>query len=439
MDRVWIRNLLDLSSEAIYFKDLQSRFLRVSQGMAALHGFTPDQMNGLTDFDLFAESHAAVALADEQQIIRTGVPMVNKEECEAFDGAPTRWVATSKFPLRDVDGTIIGTFGVSRAITRRVLAEQQMERLAVESAAAHAELTRVEAQLRSVLSGSSDAIAQYAPDLRYRYMNPAGERLHGTAVAALVGRTDREAGIDPDGVDAWETVLRDVLASGQPGEHTFSKVASGGPRGWFQTKLSPEIDQGGAVVGILASTRDITVSKSTELALAHLATHDPLTGLANRYLLMDRSEQAIARLGRTSGRVVLIFLDLDRFKAVNDSHGHGIGDEVLVEVARRLSATARREDTVARLGGDEFVVLCENVEPACDLLEMAGRMAGALALPFAVGAGLRLRVSASVGVAVTADEAARASDLLGDADAAMYRVKQKGRNGACIFDPVADP
>ena len=107
MDRVWIRNLLDASDEAIYFKDLQSRFIRVSLGMANLHGLTQERMCGLTDFDLFAEAHAADALADEQEIIRTGVPILNKEECESFADRPTRWVATSKFPLRDLDGAII--------------------------------------------------------------------------------------------------------------------------------------------------------------------------------------------------------------------------------------------------------------------------------------------------------------------------------------------
>ena len=122
MDRIWIRNLLDSADEVIYFKDLQSRFLRVSLGMARRHGLTREQCYLLTDFDLFAEEHAAAALADEQQIIRTGEPIIDIEECESFVDGSTRWVSTSKFPLRDLDGRIIGTFGISRHITRRVVA-----------------------------------------------------------------------------------------------------------------------------------------------------------------------------------------------------------------------------------------------------------------------------------------------------------------------------
>ncbi|MEO6103627.1 MAG: diguanylate cyclase [Pseudoxanthomonas sp.] len=438
-DQIWIRNLLDASDEVIYFKDLQSRFIRVSLGMAELHGLSQDAMRQLTDADLYAEAHAAAALADEQEIIRTGVPIVNKEECESFADRPQRWVATSKFPLRDPEGGIIGTFGISRDITRRVLAEQEAKRQAERSAAANAELGRVEAQLRSVLNGSADAIAHYTPDLRYRYINAAGERLRARPFAELVGRTDRETGLDPADVDAWEAALLLVLATAKSGQHEFCNVGPDGRKTWFHSTLSPETDAAGAVIGVLASSRDITTGKMAELALAHQATHDPVTGLANRYLLMDRLGHALLRLGRLPGRVMLMFVDLDHFKAVNDLYGHETGDTVLVEVGRRLSHLGRREDTVARLGGDEFVALCENVQNQDSVREIAGRMVAALARPFDVGRGLQVCLSASVGVGVTTDAAVGAADLLREADTAMYRVKQQGRNGFHIFDPLVDP
>jgi diguanylate cyclase (GGDEF)-like protein/PAS domain S-box-containing protein len=438
MDQVWIRNLLDAPDEAIYFKDLQSRFIRVSQGMADLHGLTPERMQGLTDSDLFAGAHAAAALADEQEIIRSGVAIVNKEECERFADRPARWVSTSKYPLRDLDGTIVGTFGISRDITRRVLAEQEMARLADTFAAASADLARAEAQLRAVLNGSADAIAQYSPDLRYRYINPAGERLRGMPLAELVGRTDREIGPDPEAAGSWEAALRRVLATGKPCSHEFSMTLPDGSEGWFHTTLSPEPDGTGATVGVLTSTRDVTASKVAERLLAHQAMHDPLTGLANRNLLMDRLNQALLRLVRSPGRIVLVFIDLDHFKAVNDSHGHEVGDAVLVELARRLSRLGRREDTVARLGGDEFVVLCEHVDGDRDVHEIAMRIVEAMQQPFRVGAGLQVNLSASVGVASTGSPIALAADLLRDADTAMYRIKQHGRDGFHVFDPAVD-
>ena len=436
LDRLWIRNLLDASDEVIYFKDLESRFLRVSLGMANRHGLTQAQLYGRTDSDLFAEAHAASALADERDILRTGLPIVNKEECEGFADGAVRWVSTSKFPLHDTDGRIVGTFGVSHDITRRVLAEQEMVRLAEASAAASARLARVEAQLRSVLNGSADAIAQYDPDLRYRYMNPAGERLRGRPLHELVGRTDREIGPDHEAADSWEAALRRVLETGDRGEHEFSMLLPDGSQGWFHSTISPEFDEQGRPVGVLTSTRDVTAAKRAERALAHQAMHDPVTGLANRYLLMDRLQQALLRLARSPGRVVLVFVDLDQFKAVNDAYGHEVGDELLVQLAARLSAMRRREDTVARLGGDEFVVLCEHVQCDAGVREIASKMVDALAEPFDVGAGLQVRLSASLGVAVATDPAANASDLLRNADTAMYRVKQQGRNGFHVFDPA---
>jgi diguanylate cyclase (GGDEF)-like protein/PAS domain S-box-containing protein len=439
-DEVCIRNLLDASDETIYFKDRDSRFLRVSLGMARLHGRTPQAMRGLTDFDLFAEAHAAAALADERQVMRSGVPIVNKEECERFPDRPLRWVATSKFPLRDRDGAIIGTFGISRDITRRVLAEQEMARLSRESLAGGVRLARAEAQLRAVLNGSSDAIAQYDLELRYRYLNPAGERLRGMPLADLVGRTDREIGPDAEAAARWEAALRRVLDTGSPGEHEFSMALPGG-EAWFHSTLSPELDDTGAIVGVLTSTRDVSHAKAAERALAHQATHDPLTGLANRYLLMERLEQALRRLDAAAGCVAVVFVDLDRFKAVNDRHGHATGDAVLVELARRLSALAGTGDTVARLGGDEFVMLRSHAGRASEVRELATRVAATLEAPFPVGAGLALRLSASVGAAATGDAGARVADLLREADRAMYRVKQGGRDGvhvAGVAPPAAD-
>src|SRR5665648_255808 len=409
-DEVCIRNLLDASNEVIYFKDLQSRFIRVSLGYGQLHRTTKEKIVGLTDFDLFARAHAEAAYADEQRIIATGEPMINHEERERWSDRPDSWVASSKFPLREVDGTIIGTFGISRDVTGRVLLEQDLVRIAKASEEANAELSRVESQLRAVLNGSTDAIAQYDRELRCRYINPAGERLRGVPLADLVGRTDRESARADPAADVWATALQRVLDTGEPGELEYSTIGPGGEEGWFHTTLSPENDANGAVIGVLTSTRDITANKAAERALAHQAMHDSLTGLPNRYLLMDRLSGALVRMERAPGRVVL---------------------------ARRLSGVARREDTVARLGGDEFVVLCDRITTDEHVREVAGRLVRTLAEPFQDG-DARVQLSASVGAAVADDTTVNAADLLHNADAAMYRVKQGGRNHFHIFDPDAE-
>jgi diguanylate cyclase (GGDEF)-like protein len=168
------------------------------------------------------------------------------------------------------------------------------------------------------------------------------------------------------------------------------------------------------------------------------ALHDPLTGLANRGLLMDQLSQALARNRRRPGSVAVLFLDVDRFKVVNDSLGHAIGDDLLVEVARRLEGVMRSADTVARLGGDEFVVLVEDVATVDEALALARRLRAAIASPVTLAAGQRIVVTASVGVAVSTASAdgvaATPSSLLWDADVAMYRAKDAGRDCIQLFE-----
>jgi len=168
------------------------------------------------------------------------------------------------------------------------------------------------------------------------------------------------------------------------------------------------------------------------------ALHDPLTGLANRGLLMDQLGQALTRSGRRPGSVAVLFLDLDRFKVVNDSLGHAVGDDLLVEVARRLEGVMRTADTVARIGGDEFVVLVEDVVRVDEALALARRLRAAIAAPIVVAAGQRVVLTASVGIAVSTDGAdgvaATPSSLLWDADIAMYRAKDSGRDSVCVFE-----
>jgi diguanylate cyclase (GGDEF)-like protein len=167
--------------------------------------------------------------------------------------------------------------------------------------------------------------------------------------------------------------------------------------------------------------------------LGHLALHDTLTGLPNRALAQDRLEHALARLAETDSMVAVLFLDLDRFKLVNDGLGHETGDELLVAVSRRLTASVRRGDTVARFGGDEFVVLCEDLTDEAHAQELAERAAQALAEPFVLSHA-EVAVSASVGIAVTRRATDRASSLLRDADAAMYRAKRRGGARHELFD-----
>lgn len=223
--------------------------------------------------------------------------------------------------------------------------------------------------------------------------------------------------------------LRAVLA-GRSGAHG-ADIACEDPDGtvrYFSLTMVPlHTPEGGAVI----SYTDITERKLLEMAVAHRATHDVLTGLANRTLLLERLEHALVA---RAGGVAVLFLDLDNFKLVNDGYGHEAGDGVLRELAARLGRHVRPFDTVARLAGDEFVVLCEGLSPVHESYLLAERLVAAVAEPFLVGNGPQLPLSVSIGVAVAGEPAPSPDDLLRAADQAMLDAKSRGRNRVVVYD-----
>ena len=194
--------------------------------------------------------------------------------------------------------------------------------------------------------------------------------------------------------------------------------------------LSPlETDEG---LLVSAAIRDATERKRAEAAIAHQALHDALTGLPNRMLLDDRLSQALERSRRSGSRVMVLFLDVDRLKVINDSRGHSAGDQLLRAIAERLRHTVRPGETVARFGGDEFVIVTEGVSSAHQAQALGDRVTQAFNEPIDLD-GTEIKVSVSVGVAVE-DQSATRESLLRDADAAMYRAKEQGRDRVVIFD-----
>jgi diguanylate cyclase (GGDEF)-like protein/PAS domain S-box-containing protein len=196
--------------------------------------------------------------------------------------------------------------------------------------------------------------------------------------------------------------------------------------------LVSHLDSGSGQSSISAMTRDITELKRAEEAMRRQATTDVLTGLPNRAILFDRLTHALARTNRNGGGVALLFVDLDHFKSVNDQMGHDAGDEVLVEVGRRLSDAVRECDTIARIGGDEFVVLAEPLIRFEDAMVVANRIVTALAEPFTLRAGVA-KIGASVGLAMS-DREATSRTLLKQADTAVYRAKAAGRSCVVAYD-----
>ncbi len=289
-----LETLMESVPDAIYFKDRESRFTRINRYAAERFGITdPALAVGRTDFDFFTDEHAAQAMRDEQEIMRTGLPLVNVEEKETMPDEQIRWVSTTKLPLRDRDGNIIGTFGISRDISQRKKAEEQLQ---------------------------------------------------------------------------------------------------------------------------------------------HRAFYDPLTDLPNRALFLDRLQHLFNRSRRALGSPLfaVLYLDLDRFKTINDSYGHQAGDQLLVITARRLERCLRPGDTLARLGGDEFTVLLDDVRGEVDATSVAERIHKELSAPLRVS-GHEVFTSVSVGIALSSAGYDSPDDMLRDADTAMYRAKAAGRAGHQVF------
>ncbi|HVM01320.1 MAG TPA: PAS domain S-box protein [Acidimicrobiales bacterium] len=300
-------------------------------------------------------------------------------------------------------------------------------RLAVQAA------EQSEARFRSVFDASPIGMAVVDASCRFLSANGALCDLLGYSAAELAERTfaDVTPGEDVHRDVAW---TRELLAGKRP-SFTLQKryLARPGRVVWVEVRVArlPATAEPQAVLMV----NDITARKQTEADLAHRALHDELTGLPNRALAIERLHQALARAARGPGRVGVLFIDLDHFKAVNDRLGHGAGDDVLREVATRMTSVVRPYDTVARLGGDEFVVVCDGLpadpqEAAARMTGLAERLRAAVAEPLAVGQEAVV-MTASVGAAATGGGVLTTPlELVGQADRALYAAKEAGRDRA---------
>jgi diguanylate cyclase (GGDEF)-like protein/PAS domain S-box-containing protein len=282
-------------------------------------------------------------------------------------------------------------------------------------------------------------VAEDSPDLHtittvdgvYRYVSPAVFAMFGWEPAELVGR-HQDSFMHPDDAPLVERTRRAALKDPNGTlTNVFRFRCAGGAYRWTES-LSRLIDTGPEPL-VVSAIRDIGDRKKTELDLELKASTDPLTGVANRTVFMDRLRHALRRLERRDTLVAVLFLDLDRFKLINDSVGHLIGDAVLMKMAERLRAFLRPQDTLARWGGDEFAVVIEDLSWPEEAVVLGERIIQAGRAPFLVGSE-RFICTTSVGIAVTRDSRHSAEGLLQEADLALYRAKDRGRDRAEVFD-----
>lgn len=265
-------------------------------------------------------------------------------------------------------------------------------------------------------------------------VNPAFTRLTGYSPEEVIGK--RPSVLSSGRHDRafyqqmWQQIHRDGHWQGE----VWNRRKSG--------QIYPELltiaairDEDEAITHYAALFSDISEMKESEERIRNLAYYDPLTQLPNRRLFADRLAVAIAHAHRQQGKLAVMFVDLDRFKRINDSLGHGVGDELLQQVAQRLIDAVREDDTVARMGGDEFIVLLAEVEEIEPVAQVARRVIAAMTTPFAI-AGQELVVTCSLGISIYPDDGEQADDLIQNADTAMYRAKEAGRNSFQLYSPA---
>ncbi len=290
-----------------------------------------------------------------------------------------------------------------------------------------------ERRFRSLVQHSSDVVLILDDALTLIYVSPAARPVLGIDPHVLVGQHFRDLVHVGDVAHLLDTVETRLLVQGD--KSSFDVRLRHADGGWRQIEVTASnLLQDLSVSGLVLNCRDITERKELEGQLRRQAFYDALTGLPNRALFLDRLEQALARGQRNGGQIAVLFLDLDRFKVVNDSLGHAAGDELLVATGRRLASTLRPGDTLARLGGDELTVLLEEIDGVSHAATVADRLLEALSTPFSID-GHEVFVTASIGIALSTPELATSRDLLSAADLALYRSKDSGRARYSVFDP----
>jgi diguanylate cyclase (GGDEF)-like protein/PAS domain S-box-containing protein len=415
------RRLTELSSDWYWEQDAELRFVNTGGAADGRGGITPEQHVGLRRWELPGTTPLEGDWSDHKTALAARLSFRDFMLKRALDGQPVSYVSVSGEPVYDAGGVFRGYRGIARDVTgshQAMLALRESERrlsTLIGSLPGAAYRCRNDANwTMEFVSEGTRTLTGYTPE-----DFTSGRVSYGS----LVHEADRDR--------CWRST-QEALRQRQPYTMEYRICTAEGAEKWIWERGVGVLGDDEAVVALEGFVSDITERKLYEQHLAQLAQFDTLTGLPNRLLLHDRLAQSLTQARRHDRKVGVLFVDLDRFKLVNDTLGHYAGDLLIAEVARRLARCVRPGDTVGRISGDEFGVVLADLAHVDDAALVAQKVLEALAEPHHL-AGSEAFATASIGIAVHPGDGDDAEDLLRNADMAMYRAKESTRNAYCFF------
>ncbi len=401
-----LRNIFRDMQDTYYRTDSEGSIIRVSGSIKQILGYEVDELLGTKISDLYSEPGAQLELVEH--LDKGNGSVQNFDAALKHKDSSIVWVSTNAHYYGDGEDNISGVEGMIRNISQDREAELQMQKMsrALEQSADMTMITDV------------NGIVEY--------INPAFECITGYSRDEVIGYPPVKLKSGVQGA-AFYQKLWDTILSGEVFRDVFVNRKKDGSLYYEDKAITPIRNAQGCITHFVATGHDITRRMENEERLSFMAHHDALTELPNRTLFMNRLKQCLAHARRYSKRAAVLFIDLDRFKNINDTLGHDIGDQMLTQLADRLGKSIHQDDTVARLGGDEFAVLLNEFETEQDVSQLAQMILLGLEKPFDVG-GRELFMTASIGISLFPGDGEDSGTLLKNADIAMYKAKDLGKN-----------